>query len=173
MQLTNPTNTEDYEFAFCFDVKGQNIFGNADPDTWYTNVQYGFRGANGEPPAPVLYAYYDALPQANANPDYLRLAVLYVAPLTWTVIDPDDIGTLPGSVEDYSFGMMFDAVDNTVDPPFFLEGYAMVGDGAYGAQYSQFLPIYEAMAAEPDAHVLNPRFVYTPKITWSTWDFEA
>ncbi|AEJ95106.1 hypothetical protein SEA_PHOEBE_6 [Mycobacterium phage Phoebe] len=171
MQLPNPTNTEDYEFAFCFEVKGQSVFGNADPDTFYPNIQYGYRGADGEPPAAIIQAYLDNLWQADQ--DFLRISVLYVAPVTWTVIDPDDVGTLPGSIEDYSFGMMFDVVDNSVDPPSILEGYAMVGDGAYGAQYSQFLSFYEGMAAAPGSTVRNPRFVYAPKIAWSTWEFEA
>ncbi|AIS73681.1 hypothetical protein SEA_PANAMAXUS_6 [Mycobacterium phage Panamaxus] len=167
--MTNPTNAEDFDFFFCFETKGMKWNGQGDPDTWYPNIQHGGPGADGEPPALIVDAYLRILPTVEGQEDFVRLSVLYTPTVTWTVVDPDDVSTLPGSIEDYTFAVLIDTWNDTVTPPVVLTG-GMVGDGAYGFEYADALPMYEAMAAEPDAPIFNPRFVYTPKITYGTWD---
>ncbi|ATW60162.1 hypothetical protein SEA_PH8S_34 [Mycobacterium phage Ph8s] len=164
--MTNPTNLGDYDFYFCFETKGMKWNGlNVDPDTWYPNIQHGGRGDGHMIPL-IFQAYEDAIPAARDQPDVLRIWVLYTPPVTWTEIDPDDVGTLPEPIDNYTFGVLFDVLDDTVEPPAMATG-GMIGDGSYGLEYAAALDGY---VDNPMAY--NPRFVYAPKLDYTAWQFD-
>ncbi|AAN12583.1 gp22 [Mycobacterium phage Che9c] len=169
IQLSNPTNAEDYEFAFHFSVKGVKLAGPGDADTWYPNIQYGLRGAGDEPPPLIVQAY---LMNAALNPDpeSVRFSILYTDPVTWTEVSPEEVDALPGSVEDYSFAIMGDSTDEN-GAQFRL---GLVGDGAYGLEVSLFtLPIYLDSQDQEGAQLRNVVLAHAPRINWWAWEMDA
>ncbi|AEL98186.1 hypothetical protein PBI_BIGNUZ_23 [Mycobacterium phage BigNuz] len=166
--MSNPTKAEDYEFAFYFSVKGLKVSGPGDPDTWYPNIQYGLRGVGDAPPPLILQAYLMNV-GLHSDPESVRFAILYTEPVTWTEASPKDVAALPGSVEDYSFAIVGDAVDE--DGSAFRFG--LVGSGEYGREVSLFtLPIY--LDSQDQAGALhNVALCYAPRVSWSVWEMDA
>ncbi|QNJ56841.1 hypothetical protein SEA_REINDEER_31 [Mycobacterium phage Reindeer] len=164
--MSNPVNAEDYEFAFYFSVKGMKVSGPGDPDTWYPNIQYGLRGVGDQPPPLILQAYLMNV-GLGSDPESVRFAILYTEPVTWTEVTPEDAAALPGSVENYSFAIMGDSMDENGEP--FRLG--LVGDGAYGLESSLItLPIYLDMQDEEGSQWNNISFCYAPRIDWAVWE---
>ncbi|WPH58582.1 hypothetical protein SEA_RUMMER_6 [Mycobacterium phage Rummer] len=161
--MTNPTNTEDYDFFFCFETKGLRFDGPGDPDTWYANMQPAGPGADGEPPAFLVQTYLNLLPQESEN---LRISIRYVPTVAWTQIDPEDVDNLPGTVGNYTFGGLTEYTEGELTAT-----AGVVADGEYGRDYAALAyQQYSALASEPDAPYSNPRVVYVPLLTYSTWD---
>ncbi|AKF14383.1 hypothetical protein SEA_PHAYONCE_23 [Mycobacterium phage Phayonce] len=167
--MSNPTNAEDYEFAFYFSVKGVKVTGTGDPDTWYPNIQYGLRGVGDAPPPLILQAYLMNV-GLNSDPESVRFAILYTDPVSWTAASPEDVAALPGSVEDYSFAIFGDVPADENGNAFRL---GLVGSGEYGREVALLtLPIYLDTQGQ-DGALHNVALCYAPRVSWSAWELDA